>query len=219
MKSFMSFGISIVSPLSGAMLVVALLLSNGLSAGSLNTDSQQLIVHGGTIVTMHESNPEVEALLVENGVIKALGSKREMMDISQNAQVLDIKGNTVLPGFIDSHVHVHQLGAEKIKANLVGTESVDEMVKRLRVFYPAPEVGQWLIGQGWDEGKWGSKGYPDRKLLDDAFPDNPVYLQSLHGFAVFCNKKALDIGGIDRSTPDPKVGQILKRKNGQPTGV
>ncbi len=201
------------------LVSVVLLLSTGLCTNAVSSNSSQLLVHGGTIITMHENVPEAEAMLIEDGVIKALGSKKELLDLAEKALLVNLDGSTVLPGFIDSHVHVHQLGAEKVKANLVGTQTVKQMIDRLRAFYPAPKAGEWLIGQGWDEGKWGSRGYPDRKLLDEAFPENPVYLQSLHGFAVFCNKKALDIGGVNRSTPDPEVGQILKRKNGQPTGV
>ena len=216
MKKIVLFYVSVVPR---AVLIVALLGTNASFASDMRPDAQQLLVHGGTIITMYEKNAEVEALLVENGVIKALGSMEEMLNVSQNPLHLNLNGKTILPGFIDSHVHVHQLGAEKIKANLVGADSVEEMVSRLRGFYPAPRAGQWLVGQGWDEGKWASMGYPDRKLLDAAFPDNPVYLQSLHGFAVFCNKAALDIGGVNRSSADPEVGQILKRKNGQPTGV
>jgi predicted amidohydrolase YtcJ len=76
-----------------------------------------------------------------------------------------------------------------------------------------------LIGQGWDEGAFASRGYPDRAALDAAFPDNPVALESLHGFGGFYNGKALEIAGITADTEDPDVGDILRREDGSPTGV
>jgi hypothetical protein len=124
-----------------------------------------------------------------------------------------------MPGFIDSHVHVRELGMDAIKANLVGTTSVAEMVTRLQQKFLNPVPGEWLIGQGWDEGAFASWGYPDRAALDVAYPDNPVLLESLHGFAGFANGRALQLAGIDSKTPDPEVGQILHRDDGVPTGV
>lgn len=124
-----------------------------------------------------------------------------------------------MPGAVDSHVHVRELGQDRLKADLTGAETVEEMVSRLKSFYKDPQPGAWLIGQGWDEGVWGSMGYPDRQALDEAFPNHPVVLESLHGFAGFYNGKALEAAGVDANTPDPEVGQILKRPNGEPTGV
>ena len=163
-------------------------LSFGCNGKQSDVKITALLIHGGTIITMDPDNPVVESMLIENGVISAVGPLEELMSIAANTKQLNLQGKTLMPGFIDSHVHVHQLGAEKIKANLVGTNSVKEMGSRLRTFYPNPKVGQWLIGQGWDEGKWATKGYPDRSLLDKAFPENPVYLLSLHGFGSFYNK-------------------------------
>jgi predicted amidohydrolase YtcJ len=120
---------------------------------------------------------------------------------------------------VDSHTHIHEFGQQKRKAYIEGLLSVEEMVTELKRFFPNPTPGQWLIGQGWDEGVWASMGYPDRQLLDEAFPVNPVRLQSLHGFGGFYNGKALEIAGIDANTPDPEVGRIMRRTDGTPTGV
>ncbi len=198
---------------------ILLLLALDSMADETNYKNENLIIYGGNIITMDLKNPTVEAMLVSNGVIKAFGKMDDLLITSPAAKKLNLQGKTMMPGFIDSHVHVHQLGAEQIKANLVGADTVQEMVNRLRSFYPNPTLDQWLFGQGWDEGKWASKGYPDRALLDEAFPNNPIYLQSLHGFASFYNNRALTIAGINELTADPEVGQILKRKKGQPTGV
>jgi predicted amidohydrolase YtcJ len=182
------------------------------------------LFHNGTIRTMDSNNPTVEAVLIDNKIITAIGSKKELEKItakqsSKKLTLVDLKGNTLLPGFIDSHVHVRELGMDAVKANLVGTNTSEEMVERLRAKFPKPTKGEWLIGQGWDEGKFASIGYPDRSALDKAFPNNPIQLESLHGFAGFYNARALEIAGITITTEDPKVGQILRRSNGQASGV
>jgi predicted amidohydrolase YtcJ len=179
--------------------------------------ANQLLVFGGPILTMEAS--AAEAMLVEDGTIRALGDFSELVALAPAATRLDLAGRTLMPGFIDSHVHVRELGMDAIKADLVGTTTVDEMVARLHLKFPAPMPGAWLVGQGWDEGAFATRGYPDRAALDAAFPDNPVLLESLHGFAGFVNGRALQAAAIDATTPDPEVGQILRRQDGSPTGV
>ena len=178
-----------------------------------------MLVSGGTIITMDPAAPEVEAMMVRDGDILAVGDRSDLAGQYPEAMLFDLAGRTVIPGVIDSHVHVHELGFDRRKADLTGVETVEEIVERLTAFYPVPESGKWLTGQGWDEGVWASKGYPDRALLDEAFPDNPLRLESLHGFAGFYNGKALDLAGIDRNTADPEGGKIIRRHNGEPTGV
>ncbi|MEX0300094.1 MAG: amidohydrolase, partial [Kordiimonas sp.] len=183
------------------------------------TADQPILIFGGTILTMDTELPTVPAMVIEDGKIAAVGTQTILTPEYPNAQLYNLDGRTIIPGIIDSHVHVYQLGAESIKANLVGTNTVAEMVSRLQTFYPNPAPGEWLVGQGWDEGAWASIGYPDRAELDAAFPDNPVLLQSLHGFPGFYNGAALKAAGVDKTTNDPDVGQILRRENGEPTGV
>jgi predicted amidohydrolase YtcJ len=178
-----------------------------------------LLIHNAEIITMEDQLGIQEAVLIHGREIIAFGNASELMKLYPRAQKLDLKGATVLPGIIDSHAHVHELGQQRLKADITGLLSVEEMVKALQSFFPNPEPGQWLIGQGWDEGVWSSMGLPDRKLLDEAFPNNPVRLQSLHGFAGFYNGKALELAGIGKETPDPEVGRIIRREDGSPTGV
>jgi len=158
-------------------------------------------------------------MVIFKGKILAVGKSGDLEERFENAIIYDLNGNTVLPGMIDSHTHVHELGFNRNKANVEETESVEEMVKILVEYYPEPKPGEWIIGTGWDEGAWASKRYPDRKLLDETFPDNPVVLESLHTFAGFYNGKTLEISGITSDTPDPEGGQILKRDDGIPTGI
>ena len=204
----------------GAALICAG-CTNEVKPVELQTDG--LIFYGGPIVTMETDGLEdvlpPEAVLVQNNQISAISSLEHIKMIAPDAELFDLGGRTLMPGFIDSHVHVRELGMDAIKADLVGVKNAAEMVERLQSFYPDPKNGEWLIGQGWDEGQFASWGYPDRAMLDASFPNNPVMLESLHGFAGFYNGKALDIAGVDVLTPDPEGGTILRRENGEPTGV
>ncbi len=183
------------------------------------TQGSSLIVHGGTIRTLQNTMQTVDAMLITDGKIAALGSLTQLARQAPNTKQLDLIGKTVLPGFIDSHVHVRELGMDASKADLVGVRSIEDIVDRLSESYPDPMPGEWLVGQGWDEGWFASAGYPDRAQLDAAFPNNPVHLESLHGFAGFYNGKALEIAQITDTTPNPDVGQILRRPDGSATGV
>jgi predicted amidohydrolase YtcJ len=211
-----------------ANLLFILLCGLGLAAcqdqqKSTGEAKNYVLIQNAQILTMDSERPSADALLIENNKIVAVGSGE---DIIQNPEfkdsettIIDLNGATVLPGFIDSHVHVRELGMDKIKADLVGVKNVEDIVARVTEFYPDPKPGEWLIGQGWDEGYFASIGYPDRAPLDAAFPGNPIHLESLHGFGGFYNGAALKIAGIDADTPNPKVGDILKRDDGVPTGV
>ena len=187
--------------------------------GPIRSDAPDLLLFGGTILTMESAMPVASAMLVKQGRIRSIGSLAQMEALATGVRRIDLKGATVVPGFIDSHAHVRELGTDALKADLVGSRNVDEMVARLKQRFPNPQPGTWLLGQGWDEGWFASVGYPDRKALDKAFPDNPVMLESLHGFAGFVNGNALQVVGVTSGTPDPIVGEILRRTDGEPTGV
>lgn len=198
-------------------LTVGILGALYIAASAVGADT--LIVYGGSIQTVDASQPNAEAVLIEDSKIKALGTYSELTGRAPNAIELNLHGRTMMPGFIDSHVHVRELGMDANKADLVGVRSVADIVTRMQARYPDPKPGDWLIGQGWDEGWFATEGYPDRALLDEAFPANPVYLESLHGFAGFYNGTALTIADITDDTPNPSVGQILRRQDGSATGV
>ena len=192
-------------------------LAVGLTAcGKSTTENSVFVI--GNILTQNPDQPFAKAMLIQDGRIVGIGD-RVTLSAADSAKIIDFSGQTILPGFIDSHVHVRELGMDRIKADLVGVETAEDIVERLQTRFPNPEPGTWLIGQGWDEGAFASRGYPDRAALDAAFPNNPVALESLHGFGGFYNGKALEIAEITAATEDPEVGDILRRSDGSPTGV
>jgi predicted amidohydrolase YtcJ len=182
-------------------------------------DASPTLFHGGTIVALDGTTGQHDAMLIDQDLVVAVGRYQELKQAHPKARKVALQGRTIIPGIIDSHVHVAELGASSLYADVSEAQSVEDMIKALRAFYPKPKPGSWLIGQGWDEGVWGSRGYPDRQLLDQAFPQNPVKLDSRHGFAAFYNRAALLQAGIDAKTPNPEGGTILRRADGEATGV
>ena len=180
--------------------------------------SQPIHFFNANIITMDPDKPLANSFIVTGDKITLVDEEAESSSL-KNIIKVDLGGKTVLPGIIDSHVHIRELGMDTLKANLVGVSSVKEIVERLKDKFPNPARGEWLIGQGWDEGAFASTGYPDRHLIDISFPNNPVALESLHGFAGLYNDYALKLANINSATKDPDIGNIIRRKNGEPTGV
>ncbi|MGB6231765.1 MAG: amidohydrolase family protein, partial [Litorimonas sp.] len=174
-----------------------------------------MLVTGATVLTM-EAGPAPEAMLIRDGRIAALGDEDALRRQAPGATVLDLSGRTVMPGVVDSHVHVRELGMDALKVDLVGVSTVEDIVARIREQRPDSAPGEWIVGQGWDEGAFASYegddavgGYPTARAISEAFPDNPVALESLHGFGAMANDAALARAGIADDTADPPGGTIL----------
>ena len=207
------------------MMSAAVLTACVANTAPTKTESDALLITGATLVTLDDV-PSAEAMLIEDGRILALGSVADLSALRPAAEQIDYSGRTVLPGFVDSHVHVRELGLDAIKVDLVGAETVKEIVARIQDQRPNLSPGDWVIGQGWDEGAFASYdgddavgGYPTTRAITEAYPDNPVALESLHGFAAMANAKAMEMAGIDATTPNPDGGTILRDASGEPTGV
>jgi predicted amidohydrolase YtcJ len=163
--------------------------------------------------------PDSEALLIEDGEIVWLGSNQEAESKrNQAGTVIELDGATVLPGLVDSHTHIQGLGAKLRRVDLVGVTTVDEVLARLASERGNVPAGEWIVGWGWDDGAWAAN-YPNWDALSQAFPDNPVALHSLHSFALWGNRAAFEIAGIDRDTQGPVGGEIVKDGSGEPTGI
>lgn len=173
----------------------------------------------GHVLTMDEDMPEVEAMAVREGKFLDTGDSAKMRQKYPDADVFDLEGKTVMPGIIESHGHLLSLGQSFLELNLEGIPSPEDVVQKVRDRVKATLPEEWIIGWGWDEGAW-ARNYPDNKELSDVSPHNPVYLRGLHGFACWANEKALGIAGINKDTPDPPNGVILKDpETGHPTGI
>lgn len=177
-----------------------------------------LFIHGH-IITMSSYQPVAEAIAITGDKITWVGSDQEARKQFPSAKsTIDLHGATVLPGIIDAHTHLFELGKSLLRLNLKDVPSEEEAVARVRERAKSIPAGGWILGWGWDEGKWAA--HPDNQALSRASPDNPVLLTGLHSFAAWANKKALELAGITKDTPDPQNGKILHdEKTGEPTGI
>ena len=163
--------------------------------------------------------PDAQAIAVRGGRIVLVGTTMQALTLKgSRTRVVDIAGATVVPGLVDSHVHVAELGASLERVNLVGVRTEAEAVERVEARARETPKGQWIVGWGWDEGAWANQ-YPDMTLLSARVPDHPVILRGLHSFAVWGNRLAFDRAGITRDSHPPDGGEIKKDVSGQPTGI
>ena len=163
--------------------------------------------------------PDAEAVAIRNGLILFTGTTAEAEAyLGPGTEVLDLAGATVLPGLVDSHTHVPELGASLARVDLVGVETEAEAVALITERAQQIPAGTWIVGAGWDEGAWADR-YPDMELLSEKVPNHPVYMRSLHSFAGWGNKMAFEQAGITAETETPVGGEIQKDARGRPTGL
>jgi predicted amidohydrolase YtcJ len=164
-------------------------------------------------------HPDAEAIAVRDDEILFVGSAADAEAYGGTAtEVVDLNGASVIPGLVDSHVHVVGLGATLEEVDLVGVTTEEEAVRRVAARAVEVPAGEWIVGWGWDEGAWANR-YPDMALLSARVPDHPVSLRSLHGFAVWGNRLAFERAGITAESEPPVGGEIRRDRAGNPTGV
>jgi predicted amidohydrolase YtcJ len=189
-------------------------------------DTATLVIRNAHVVTVDSAMPEAQAIAVRGPTIVAVGTNREIgRYIGDSTEVIDANGRLVIPGFIESHGHYMGLGNSKLILDLTTARRWDDIVAQVGSAAGDAEAGAWISGRGWHQEKWETpppgavEGNPVHAELSKVSPNNPVLLQHASGHAAFANKKALDLAGITRRTPNPAGGEILKDASGEPTGL
>jgi predicted amidohydrolase YtcJ len=178
-----------------------------------------LLLLNAHVVTMNEKQQSAEAIAVQGERIAWVGSTDEAKRQYPTARVMDLHGATILPGIIDAHGHLINLGESLVRLNLKDIPTEKEIIEHVKQRAASAAPGEWILGWGWDEGKWASN-YPTNQTLSAATPNNPVFLAGLHTFAAWANQRALQLAGINKDTKDPENGKILRdEKTGEPTGI
>src|SRR5947209_4992639 len=186
------------------------------NASSQNAD---LLLRNAHIITMDASHPSAQAVAIEGERILWVGTDAEALQKFPSARVVDLHHATLLPGLIDAHTHLLNLGQSLLRLNLKDVATPGEVIARVKQKAASTPADEWIQGWGWDEGKWAAH-YPGNAELSSVSPRNPVYLVGLHTFAAWANKRALEIAGITEDTPDPESGKIVRdEKTGEPTGI
>jgi predicted amidohydrolase YtcJ len=179
-----------------------------------------LIITNARIYTVDETHPLADALAVRGGKVQFVGSSGAVMALKgASTRMLDLGGKTVIPGMVDAHGHVDNLGLALRTVDLTGTTSYDEVVARVVARAKSTPAGQWIIGRGWDQNDWGDTRFPTHEKLSAAVPNNPVYLTRVDGHAGLANAAALKAAGITAQTKDPDGGHIERAADGSPAGV
>ncbi|UCF78053.1 MAG: amidohydrolase [Candidatus Eiseniibacteriota bacterium] len=179
----------------------------------------------GNVLTMNDAQPRAEAIVVRDGGLAYVGTNRQAREAAKSigrerAAEVDLGRATVTPGLTDCHVHLMNLGRSLVLPELCSTSSSGELLGAVsRRASQLPE-GEWIEGFGWNETTWAQRKLPSLQELNCASPSNPLFLTRVDGHAALVNSLALAAAGIQKSTPDPQGGRIIRHgRTGEPTGV
>lgn len=185
-----------------------------------------LVLIGGEIATADPAIGTVEALAVVDYTIAAVGTDAEIREyIGPETRVVELDGRFAMPGFIEGHGHFLSFGESLRTLDLKDVRSWNEVVRMVSVAADSAKPGEWITGGGWHQDKWESvpddavEGVPVNDSLSSVSPDNPVRLTHASGHAYFVNDKALEAANIDKATPDPRGGTIVRDADGEATGM
>ena len=170
------------------------------------------IFYGGPIVTVNEKNEEVQALAVQNGKIVAVGKKDAVMKAWQanTTKVVDLKGQTLMPGFVEPHVHILMTAiTEEMWLNLSNFtpqyDTLDTLSQKLKANLKTLPKGQWLAGFGVDPSRTSPfMAELTADVLDKVSTDVPIVVMNQSGHIAYVNHKAFEIAGINDKTPQSR---------------
>jgi len=177
-----------------------------------------LAVVNARLWTGDQAAPWAEALAVSGERLIAVGTNADIRRLASTVTPIDAGGRLVLPGFIDAHVHFLEGGLRLASVQLRDARSRDEFVNRIRAFAATVPAGTWITGGDWDHSLWGGE-LPSRDWIDPVTPNHPVWINRLDGHMNLANSAALKAAGVTRATSDVAGGEIVRRADGEPTGL
>ncbi|MEX0864553.1 MAG: amidohydrolase [Acidimicrobiia bacterium] len=177
------------------------------------------IFRNGRVFTGDPSAPHAGAIAVGGGKVLAVGEEGDVHSLrGPGTEVIDLEGRLLTPGFIDAHAHPGTSGLDRLRVDFERAQDAAGAVEAVSL-YAAENPGlAWIVGSGWSQA-WFQRGCPDKDLLDGAVPDRPVLLWNSDGHGAWANRAALQLAGIDASTPDPPNGRIERNPDGTPQGT
>jgi len=178
-----------------------------------------LAIVNARVWTGDPRRPWADAVAVRGDRIAAVGSSAEIRKLAVAAtRVVDARGQMLVPGFHDAHVHFIDGGFRLASVQLRDAKTPAEFVARVKAFAATQPRGTWITGGDWDHEQWGGQ-LPERSWIDSVTPDNPVWLNRLDGHMSLANSAALRAAGVTRATPDVAGGTIVRDARGEPTGI
>ena len=182
------------------------------------------LIKNARIFTLDNTQPVVEALLINQGRVVAAGSYAELRAAAPSGtEEENLGGLFVLPGLTDAHVHLHHY-AQSLQKIECETESLQECLARVRARAAETQPGEWILGHGWQHNDWadctgGRDGFPNAAMLDAISDEHPIYLTAKSLHAGWANSAALKAAGIHDGTSDPADGALQRDASGIPTGI
>jgi predicted amidohydrolase YtcJ len=208
------------------VLLLLAVLAIGGTFGCREKTPAGLVLTNGKIVTMEDGSPVVEALAATDGRIVAVGTAKKIARyVGPSTRLIDLKGRTAVPGFIDSHAHFTGVGEARMILDLTKAKNWDEIVALVAEAAAKAGPGEWIVGRGWHQEKWDRRpvpnvdGLPFHDQLSAAAPRNPVFLEHASGHCCLANAMAMELGGVTGKTPDPPGGEIVRDARGNAIGA
>lgn len=182
-----------------------------------------LVVLNGNVITSDDRKPRAEALAVRDGKFVAVGESAQIRELAgKNTRVMDMRGKTVTPGFIDAHCHPLSIVCKQqlqVDCTPARVKTIDDIVDALAGRAGATPEGKWVQGFGYDDTKLAERRHPTRLELDRVSAEHPVYLHHVSVNLGVANSKALEAAGVAKDCPDPAGGKFDRDENGELTGV
>ncbi|MCF8001323.1 MAG: amidohydrolase [Halanaerobiales bacterium] len=176
---------------------------------------QKIFINGKKIM-----NDNFNSFITQNGLIKKIGPKKDLMKAQdENTEIIDLNGRYILPSFTDGHLHYFYYALQKDSIDLKNCKTINEVYDKIRNQAAKSKENEWITVINWDEEKFGGKVNLDRYLLDKISENIPILVKRRCLHLGFVNSKALELAQIDKDTPDPEGGKIVRDKKGFPTGV
>ena len=188
----------------------------------LSTFSADMALLNANVITMNPEQPKAEAIAVKHGRIVGVGGNDEIRQMCSAAtETIDFDGKTVIPGFVESHNHVSAYSHIVLQIDCTDKtcKSIKDIVAQVKARAGSQPKGTWIEGYGFDNTLLEEQRWINRQELDEVAPEHPVHLWHISGHFTAVNSKALEMAGIDRDTPDPDGGQIVRDENGDATGI
>ena len=175
-----------------------------------------LLLVDAVVHTMDDAGTSASVIAVRDGRILAVGGDEVAALRGPRTEIVELGGRTVLPGFVDGHVHAVAGGLARLRCDLSEVHSIEDY-RRVITDYAARHDGPWIEGSGW-YGDVFPGGFPTKDELDRLVPDRPAAFMSHDAHSVWVNTRALEAAGIDSRTTDPEGGRITRDARGEATG-
>ena len=217
---FMQFAVLTVAMSQGAFALPKPSAKRRDAASKTDLAPDLVLIHGN-VLTIDANDSIVQALAIKSGKIIAVGSDKDISRlISGKTHIIDLHGRTATPGLIDSHGHFADGGVNELfSIDLSNAARIGDILQKLTEKAGLTKPGEWIVGEGWDEGKLKERRYVYAADLDHVAPNNPVWLTHTTGHYGVANKLALKLANVTRETQSPPAGTIDRDHQGQPTGV